>query len=65
LGATIGCGLAAIGGGFGIGYIGKGAMEAMGRQPEEMNRIRTNMILAIAFVEGVSILAIILCFILA
>jgi F-type H+-transporting ATPase subunit c len=65
LGAAIGCGLAAIGGGIGIGGIGRAAMEAMGRQPEAANMLRTNMILAIAFIEGIAILAIVLCFMFA
>ena len=33
LGATIGAGLAVIGAGIGIGMIGRGAVEAIGRQP--------------------------------
>ena len=33
MGATIGAGLAAIGAGIGIGLIGRGAVEAIGRQP--------------------------------
>ena len=50
--AAIGAGLAACGGGVGIGLIGGNALQAIARQPEELATIRTNMILAIAFVEG-------------
>lgn len=60
-GATIGAGLIAIGAGIGIGRIGSAAMESIGRQPEASGDIRTNMILAIAFIEGVAIIALVVC----
>ena len=60
-GAGIGSGLAAIGAGLGIGNIGKGAVEAIARQPEAGGDIRTNMILTAAFVEGVALFAIVVC----
>lgn len=59
LGGAIGAGLAAIGAGFGIGQIGKGAVESIARQPEASNDIRANMILTAAFIEGVSLFAVI------
>ncbi len=59
LGGAIGAGLAAIGAGFGIGQIGKGAVEAIARQPEAANDIRANMILTAAFIEGVALFAVI------
>ena len=61
MGAAIGAGIAAIGAGIGIGKIGSSAMEAIGRQPEASGDIRTNMILAIAFIEGVAIIALVVC----
>jgi len=57
--AGIGAGLAAIGAGIGIGQIGKGAVEAIARQPEAVNDIRASMILTAAFVEGVALFAVI------
>jgi F-type H+-transporting ATPase subunit c len=54
---ALGAGLAAIGAGIGIGQIGKGAVDAIARQPEASNDIRANMILAAALVEGVALLA--------
>ena len=54
---AIGAGLAAVGAGIGIGQIGKGAVDAIARQPEASNDIRSNMILAAALVEGVALLA--------
>ena len=58
-GGAIGAGRAAIGAGIGIGQIGKGAVEAIARQPEAMNDIRASMILTAAFVEGVALFAVI------
>ena len=58
-GGAIGAGLAAVGAGIGIGQIGKGAVEAIARQPEAVNDIRANMILTAAFVEGVALFAVI------
>ena len=62
LGAAIGAGLAAIGAGIGIGKIGGSAMEAIARQPEASNNIRTNMIIIAALVEGVALFAVVVCF---
>ena len=61
-GGAIGAGLAAIGAGIGIGQIGKGAVEAIARQPEASNDIRQNMILTAALVEGAALFAIIVGF---
>jgi F-type H+-transporting ATPase subunit c len=61
MGAGIGAGLAAVGGGIGISGIGRGAMEAIARQPEAVGEIRSNMILAAALVEGISFFAIVVC----
>lgn len=62
IGAAIGAGLAVIGAGFGIGKIGQSAMEAIGRQPEAADKIRTNMIIIAALVEGVALFAVVVCF---
>lgn len=61
-GGAVGAGLAAVGAGIGIGQIGKGAVEAIARQPEASNDIRANMILAAALVEGVALFAVIIGF---
>ena len=57
-GGAIGAGLGAVGAGIGIGQIGKGAVEAIARQPEASNDIRANMILTAALVEGVALFAV-------
>jgi F-type H+-transporting ATPase subunit c len=59
LAAALAIGLGAIGPGIGIGLIGAKAMEAIGRNPEAMGDIRTNMILAIVFAESVAIYALV------
>jgi F-type H+-transporting ATPase subunit c len=60
-GAGIGAGLAAIGAGIGIGRIGGSSVEAIARQPEAINDIRSNMILTASLVEGAAFFAMIIC----
>ena len=62
LGAGIGAGLAAIGAAIGIGKIGGNAMDAMARQPEVMNKLFVNMIVASALIEGVALFAAVTAF---
>ncbi|MBS7400700.1 MULTISPECIES: ATP synthase F0 subunit C [Hallella] len=62
LGAGIGAGIAVLGAGIGIGRIGGQAMDAMARQPEVMNKLFTNMIVAAALVEGVALFAVVVAF---
>lgn len=61
LGAAIGAGVAVLGAGLGIGKIGGAAMEGIARQPEASGDIRMNMIIAAALVEGVALIAIVVC----
>ena len=61
LGAAIGAGIDVLGAVFGIGKIGGSAMEAMARQPEISGDLRMNMIIAAALVEGVALIAIVVC----
>lgn len=56
-------GLGAIGPGIGIGLLAAGALEAIGRNPEAEGKIRTNMILAVAFAEAVAIYALVVALI--
>lgn len=65
LAAGLAMGLGAIGPGIGIGILGYGAMQGLARNPEARGPIMTNMILAIAFAEAVSIYALIVAIILA
>ena len=64
MGVGIGMGLVVIGAGIGIGRIGGSAVDAMARQPEASGTISTNMLIAAALVEGLSVIALILMLIL-
>jgi F-type H+-transporting ATPase subunit c len=65
LAAGLAMGLGALGPGIGIGILGFGAMQALGRNPEARGPIMTNMILAIAMAEAIAIYALIVGIILA
>lgn len=61
--AAIGSGVILLGAGYGIGRIGSSAVESIARQPESTADIRGAMILAAALIEGVTLLALIICLI--
>ncbi|MDY0174456.1 MAG: ATP synthase F0 subunit C [Bacteroidales bacterium] len=65
LGAVLGAAIVVLGASFGISKIGISAMEAIARQPEAADGIRMSMIIIGAFVEGVSLFAIIVCLLVA
>ncbi|RME31812.1 MAG: ATP synthase F0 subunit C [Candidatus Zixiibacteriota bacterium] len=60
----IGVGLAAIGSGMGLGKAVGSAMEAMGRQPEAAGKIQTAMVIGAAFIEALTLYALLVFFIL-
>jgi len=62
LGAGLAAGLAVIGAGLGIGWIGSKSNEAVARQPEMAGRVFINMILTAALVEGVALFAVVVGF---
>jgi len=64
LAAGIAIGPGAIGAGIGVGLIGKGAVEAVARNPEARGAIFTNMILTVALSEAVAIYALVIAIIL-
>jgi len=64
LAIPFGLGIAAAGSAIGIGTAVKGAMEAMGRQPEAIGKIQTAMIIGAAFIEALTIYALVLGFVL-
>ncbi len=61
-GAGLGCGLIIIGAGIGLALIGGKAVESIARQPEAHSRIFTAMIVVAAMLEGVTFLALLICF---
>jgi F-type H+-transporting ATPase subunit c len=52
-------GIAAVGSGLGLGRAVGSAMEAMGRQPEAAGKIQTGMIIGAAFIEALTIYALV------
>ena len=59
--AAIGAGLIAIGAGIGIGNIFSSAAEATARQPESTEDIRGTVNLPLFLLEGVAIIALVVC----
>ena len=55
--AIVGGGVIVIGVGIGLGGSGRGAMEAIGRQPEAYGKIQTAMLIIAALVEGIGFAA--------
>ena len=60
--AALGAAIAVIGAAYGISHIGGKAMEAIARQPEAANDIRSNLIVSAALIEGVAFFAIAVTF---
>lgn len=65
LGAGLGAGIAVIGGGLGIGRLAASAMEGMARQPQSSATIQTAMLIAAGLIEGATLLALVICFLLS
>lgn len=63
LATALAIGLGVIGPGIGIGLLAGRGLEAIGRNPEAEGKIRTNMILAIAFAEALAIYALVIALI--
>jgi ATP synthase, F0 subunit c len=60
-GAAIAAAAAAFAAAFGIGKIGKSALESSARQPEAAGGMRTTAIIIAALIEGACLFAIIVC----
>ncbi|MEK7613951.1 MAG: ATP synthase F0 subunit C [Patescibacteria group bacterium] len=56
-------GLGMIGPGIGIGILVSRALEAIGRNPEAIGKITTNMFIGIVFTEALAIFALVVGFI--
>lgn len=63
IGMALAAGLGVVGPAIGVGLIGSGAMNAIGRNPDATGKIVSNMILAIVFAEALGILALVVSFI--
>ena len=65
IGAALAMGLGGLGPGIGIGLAVRGAMEAIGRNPEAAGDIRGTMIVGAALAEAVAIYAFVIAIIIA
>jgi F-type H+-transporting ATPase subunit c len=65
LGLPVGLGLAALGSGIGLGLAVAKAMEAVGRQPEAMNKILISMTIGCAFIEAITIYVLVFAFVMS
>ena len=63
IGAGIAIGIGGIGPGIGIGLAVRGALEALGRNPEAAGDIRTTMIIGAGLAEAVAIYAFVIAII--
>jgi F-type H+-transporting ATPase subunit c len=63
--AALAIGLGALGPGIGIGLAVKGAMEAIGRNPEAEGAVRLTMIIGAALAEAIAIYAFVVAVIIA
>ncbi len=61
IGACLGAGICAIGGGIGIAIIGRACIESIARQPEAGGAMFGPMVVAAAMVEGGMLFAIVVC----
>ncbi|MBN1516058.1 ATP synthase F0 subunit C [Candidatus Sumerlaeota bacterium] len=59
IGYPLGLGIAALGSGLGLGKAVSSALEAAGRQPEAAGKLQTMMIIGAAFIEALTIYALI------
>ncbi|UCE18836.1 MAG: F0F1 ATP synthase subunit C [Gemmatimonadota bacterium] len=64
LGAGLSIGLAALGTGIGMGFLVGKSVEGIARQPEAIDKIRTTMIIGIAFIEALALYALVISFLL-
>ncbi|MCP4713648.1 MAG: ATP synthase F0 subunit C [Deltaproteobacteria bacterium] len=60
LGICLGIGLAALGGGAGIGKAVSSALEGTARQPEAAGNLRTTLIIGAALIESLTIYALVI-----
>lgn len=64
LAAALAIGLSTLGPGIAQGIAAAKGLEGMARQPEAAGMLRTNMILALAFMESLSIYGLLIAFLL-
>jgi F-type H+-transporting ATPase subunit c len=63
--AGIGAGICVFGGALGIGKLASAAMDGTARQPAAASPIKVNMVLAASYIEGATLLGLLVCLMLA
>lgn len=64
LAAALAIGLASLGPGLGQGNAASSAMEGVARQPEAEDKIRTNLLVSLAFMEALTIYGLVVALVL-
>jgi ATP synthase, F0 subunit c len=64
IGVGLAAGLAALGAAVGNGLLVASFLQSVARQPEMEKKLRSSMIMGIAFVEGLAVISIVIAFIL-
>jgi len=64
VGIGLACGLAALGASIGNAWIVHTMLTGLSRQPELENKLRTNMFIGVAMVEGLAICSLVVAFML-
>lgn len=65
IGSALAIGIGGLGPGIGIGMAVRGAMDAIGRNPEASGEIRTTLIVGAALAEAIAIYAFVIAIIIA
>lgn len=60
--ASIGAGIVTLGAAIGLGLLASAAVTGISRQPEAAPKIQVSMLIAAAFIEGVALFALVICF---
>ena len=61
LAAGFGAAISVLGAAFGIARLSSAALEGTARQPEAAGNLRTTMIIPAAMIEGIGLLALVIC----
>ncbi len=60
--ASVGAGLVTVGAGVGLGLVAAAAVAGIARQPESAPKVQVTMLIAAAFIEGLALFGMVICF---
>lgn len=60
--ASIGAGLVTLGAAVGLGMVAAAAVSGIARQPESAPKVQVTMLIAAAFIEGLALFGMVICF---